>query len=92
MSRIFVCLLMISIIACSPKVGTNLAKNYSPLINKEKVLVIGITEYIPLGAEVLGTVKISDSGFSTHCGWEIVLEKAKSEARKTSGNVLKINR
>jgi len=90
MSRIFVCFVMISIIGCSPKVRTNLAKKYSPLSSKDNVLVIGITEDLPLGSEVLGTVKISDTGFSTHCGWEIVLEKAKDEARKAGGNVLKI--
>jgi len=90
MKRLLFGLFSISIIACSPKVTTKLAKTYSPLDYKEEVIVIGIAEESPATATEIGIVKIGDTGFSTNCGWDVVIEKAKTEARKAGGNVLKI--
>jgi hypothetical protein len=90
MKRLIFGLFSISIIACSPKVITKLTKIYPPLDYKEDVIVIGISEEQPATAIEIGTVKIDDTGFSTNCGWNVVIEKAKMEARKAGGNVLKI--
>jgi hypothetical protein len=90
MKKIFYGLFIIFLAACSPKVTTKLVKTYSPLDYKEEVIVIGITEEQPATAIEIGTVKIDDTGFSTNCGWDVVIEKAKMEARKAGGNVLKI--
>ncbi len=76
--------------SCTPKITTSVTKAYSPLDYKEDVRVFGLEEDSPINAEVLGTVKIGDSGFTTDCGWDLVIEKAKLEARKLGGNALKI--
>ena len=67
-----------------------MTKTYPALDYKEEVTVIGITEEPPATATEIGTIKIGDTGFSTNCGWDVVIEKAKTEARKAGGNVLKI--
>jgi len=90
MKRLFLGLIIFSLIACSPKVTTKLAKIYPALDYKEEITVIGITEETPPTAIEIGTVKIGDTGFSTNCGWDVVIEQAKMEARKAGGNVLKI--
>lgn len=38
----------------------------------------------------LGEVKIGDTGFSTNCDYETVIDAAKLEARKVGGNAIKI--
>ncbi|RNI23671.1 hypothetical protein EFB08_19290 [Rufibacter latericius] len=83
-------LLLLCLVACAPKVSTQLAKNYTPLDYREEVRVFGLQDPVPQNAEILGTVKIGDTGFSTNCGWDAVLEKTKIEARKAGGNALKI--
>ncbi len=65
--------------SCTPKITTSVTKAYSPLDYKEDVRVFGLEEDSPINAEVLGTVKIGDSGFTTDCGWDLVIEKAKLE-------------
>lgn len=90
MKKIVFILISILILACSPKVTTSITKIYPVLDYKQEVFVIGITEEPPASAVEIGVVKIDDSGFSTNCGWDVVLEKAKMEARKAGGNVLKI--
>lgn len=75
---------------CSPKISTRINKTYSPLNYKEDVLVLGLNDKIPDNAQQLGEVKISHTGFTTNCSYDVVLDKAKLEARKVGGNVIKI--
>ena len=82
------CLLLLT--ACSPKISTSITKTYPALDYREEVVVIGLDDPMPADAEQIGTVKIGDSGFSTDCGWDIVIEKATAEARKAGGNAIKI--
>jgi hypothetical protein len=78
--------------ACSPKISTSINKNYAVLDYREDVRVFGMEETEPDDAELLGTVKIGDSGLSTNCGLEVVIDKAKTEARKIGGNAIKITK
>ncbi|MDP4291882.1 MAG: hypothetical protein Q8908_12435 [Bacteroidota bacterium] len=77
-------------ISCSPKISTNLSKSYPALDYKQEVAVIELDQAEPAGSEVLGQVRIGDSGFSINCGYDDVLDKAKLEARKAGGNAIKI--
>lgn len=76
--------------ACSPKVTSNLQKSYQPISYEQEVFVLGLNEEAPSQAEVIGSIKVGDNGFSANCGFEEVIELAKIEARKAGGNVLKI--
>src|SRR5665647_156074 len=76
--------------SCNPKISTSLSKKYPPLDYKQAVLLIGLDQTEPDGAEVLGKVKIGDGGFTTNCSYETVIDKAKMEARKVGGNAIKI--
>jgi Tfp pilus tip-associated adhesin PilY1 len=76
--------------ACAPKVSTNLTKHYPSLDFKEVVYVIDVNDPYPANCISLGTVKIGDTGFSTNCGMDAVINCAKLEARKAGGNALKI--
>jgi hypothetical protein len=76
--------------SCNPKISTSISRTYPPLDYKEEVVVIGLDESEPDNAEILGQVKIGDTGFSTKCGYDVVIDKAKLEARKAGGNAIKI--
>jgi len=76
--------------SCAPMISTKISKTYSPLDYREEVIVLGLHDPIPANSEELGVVKIGDNGFSANCGWDIVIDKAKIEARKIGGNAIKI--
>jgi hypothetical protein len=76
--------------SCAPKISTSISKNYAALDYREDVWVFGVGDAIPEDVEQLGTVKIGDTGFTTDCSFETVIEKAKTEARKIGGNAIKI--
>jgi len=83
-------LLAIFVASCAPRVSTKLTKTYPALDSRQEVTVLGLKEDVPPNATVLGTVRVSDSGFSVDCGWDAVIEKAKIAARKAGGNMIKI--
>lgn len=78
--------------SCNPKISTSLSKSYPTLDYKQDVLVLSLDQAEPENAEVLGQVKIGDTGFSTNCSYDIVIDKAKLEARKAGGNAIKITK
>lgn len=77
-------------ISCSPIVTTKISKQYSPISYKEDIVVLSLKDAVPVKAEELGVVKIGDSGFTTDCGYDVVIAIAKLEARKAGGNLIKI--
>ncbi len=76
--------------ACTPRIYTKIDKSYAPLDAKADVKVIGILDQVPGNTEVLGTVSVRNTGFSSDCGYDSVLNKAKLAARKVGGNAIKI--
>ena len=81
---------LVLLISFAPKISSSVQKSYPPLDYREEVQLFGLKDALPAGAESIGTVKIGDSGFSTNCGWDVAVDKAKLEARKVGGNAIKI--
>lgn len=78
--------------SCAPKLSSTMQRTYAPLDYRQEVRVFEMDEQTPPNSEKLGTIKVGDSGFSTDCDYNIVLEKAKTETRKVGGNALKITK
>lgn len=83
-------LLLITSYACNPKIISSFSKEYPALDFKEKVTVLSTNQEKPDTAEVLGEIKINDTGFTTNCTYNMVLNEAKLAARKKGGNAIKI--
>lgn len=87
---IFIFAGIFSLSACGPRVSTSILKSFPTLDYREEVRIYALHETAPPSALLLGQVRVGDTGFSTNCGFEIVSEKAKMEARKVGGNAIKI--
>lgn len=85
-------LVTISIIisSCSPKISTYVLEKNSPLQVNEKIVVYEKDQNKPEKSKVIATTKLGDSGFTTKCDYNTMLEIAKNEARKVGGNAIKI--
>ena len=92
MKNPIIILLIVSIgVSCTPKVSSTLLDNtYDALSENENVYVFEQDDSLFSDLKKVGELKIGDSGFSTNCGYDIVLEKAKETARKSGANVVKI--
>ena len=79
------------LIGCSPKITSSFTSYHTPLAKDAEVLVLELSAPMPENAEVLGQIKIGDTGFTTkNSNYAAVLNIAKDEARKAGGNVVKI--
>lgn len=82
--------ILLFLASCSPAVYTRIAQPHPALQSNEEVRLIGLNEKVPDSAVVIGAVKVGDSGFTTDCSWNTVVERARMEARKAGGNGIKI--
>ncbi len=89
-TNLFLLFLAGALTACSPKISTSLTKQYPPLLESTAVSVIEIGDSIPPKSEMLGRLKVGDSGFTMKCDYNTILEAAKLEARKVGGNAIEI--
>lgn len=81
----------IVLVGCSPKITSSLTSARIPLAKDAEVLVLELSAPMPENAEVLGQIKIGDTGFTTKNGsYSAVLNMAKEQARQAGGNVVKI--
>ena len=81
-------LLSFWIFSCNPKISTSVLNQMPALEENAEILVTKNKEEIPSQHEVIGSVKIRDTGFTTNCSYPVVIDAAKSEARKIGGNTL----
>ena len=76
---------------CSPKITSSITSAHTSLAKDAEVMVLEIDTPMPEKAEVLGQIKIGDTGFTTKNGnYAAVLNIAKEQARQAGGNVVKI--
>jgi len=70
---------------CTPVVTTKLEQSIPMAGTYESVKVLRANTDIPVDAEILGTVKIGDSGFTAtkNCTFLDVINSAKEEAKKS---------
>ena len=76
---------------CSPKITTNLAETRAPLPEDALIVVLGLDDVVPAGAEYLGKIKVGDSGL-TKTGegtLEKVLALAKEQVKQIAAILLK---
>lgn len=95
---IFICLILAG---CSPKVAIELvdttdrpiqvaAENTKRLYDRDDIVVLGLNQPLPKGCRLVGKLKIGDSGFTTDCSYETVINRAMETARKAGGNIIQL--
>lgn len=83
-------LLSLSLNSCKSRIKRNITKHYAPIDYKQDILIIGQTESMPENTEIIGLIKIGDTGFTAKCDYGTVINTARMEARKVGGNAIKI--
>lgn len=74
---LLILLLPIFLGSCAPKVITRIERSYSPRVTPDKVHLYEVGQTVPESAELIGNVKVVDSGASTKCNYDQVVSLAK---------------
>ncbi len=78
--------------SCSPKIAVVISNAKTPLKPQERIDVYKVKDSVPEKAHYIGDFRILDTGFTTNCGYSIVIGEAKAEARKVGGNLIKLTK
>ena len=77
--------------SCSPKINSKIANtSYSELNPDMEIIVLESNEELPQDSELIGELKIGDSGFSNDCDYKKVIADAKNTARKNGANIIEV--
>ena len=82
--------LIIGFVSCSPKVKPNFTNPQSELSSQDKVALLDIEHKLPDNVQKIGSVKYKDSGFSTDCSFNSLMNRARQSARKNGANIVKV--
>lgn len=74
--------------SCAPKVLTEINNPHTPVVTANEVRLYEIGDSVPQSAELIGRVKVLDSGLSTHCQYDQVVALAKEKTAQSGGNAL----
>lgn len=86
-----IALLLLIIVACSPKVVQKVITKHEPSQEKDSFIVFSQDEKIDLTNEtIIGDIAIKDAGLTINCDLETILNLAKSKAKIMGANAIKI--
>lgn len=74
--------------SCAPKVLTEINNPHTPAVTANEVRLYEVGDSVPQSAELIGRVKVLDSGLSTHCQYDQVVALAKEKTAQSGGNAL----
>lgn len=88
-----VMLLALSLIGCEPALNyTSLQPSRTPKSNNSHIMIYPSTETVPADFVVLGTIRVDDSGFTTNCSLDYVVECAIKKARDVGADAIQITK
>jgi hypothetical protein len=85
-------IIFLLITGCSPRIGTVIQKTRPVGESHETIGVWMDVLTVPANSEVLGTVSVTDGGFTTKCDSLTVVNLLKEEARKAGGNAVLVTK
>ena len=90
MKHILFSFVLLLLFSCNAVVKESINKKYDSLPIDSKIAIVEVNQNIPDKSELLGTMRFSDSGFSTDCDFYSNLSKARKRAREIGANIIKI--
>ena len=81
------------LIQCAPTVNYSAINTSRPYKHSNQpMFVYDVGQQIPANSVILGVISTSDTGFSTDCGYNAVIEHIKKKARTVGGDAISILR
>lgn len=90
MKKIIFLLFTLVLSACSTSKQTNVLNYSTPLPAGTPVEVIGLGQKLPNNVKFIGSISVGDSGFTTKCSYQDVINDAINLARGMGGNIIQI--
>jgi len=74
--------------SCSPRITTNIVRSIAPASAGQEVKIYYLQSELPENATKIGRIDVGDSGFTTNCNYDAMLNVLLQEARKVGANAI----
>ncbi|TPN84037.1 hypothetical protein [Aquimarina algicola] len=81
---------VIGVASCSPRISSNFANPQPELSIDEKVAFLDVEHKLPNNTIKIGDLRFQDSGFSTNCSFNSLMNRARVISRKNGANIIKV--
>ncbi len=92
MRKLFLLVVTIILVSCSPKLRSSIIKKLPELPENELVVVLDIYDEQNIAFEKTGEIKTTDNGFSSYCSYYESINNLKRLARKSGANLIRISK
>jgi len=91
MRKVFLFVSIALFVSCAPSISNKLVnKNFQKLNDGIKIYILEQNAELPPNSELIGDIKIGDSGFTTDCGYNKVIAEATTIAKNSGANIIKL--
>lgn len=91
MKKLFILPALLLFTSCATSISTKLSQhNYAALPEQDPIYILDENDNLPANSQFIGDIKIGDSGFTTDCGYNKVINDATATARKSGANIVQI--
>jgi hypothetical protein len=81
MKRVLFSFVLLLLFSCNAVVKESINKKYDSLPIDSKIAIVDVNQNIPDKSELLGTMRFSDSGFSTDCDFILICLKLEKQEK-----------
>lgn len=82
--------LIVGLVSCSPKIKPNFTNPQPELSMEDQVALLDIEHSLPENIQKIGSLKFQDTGFSTDCSFNSLMNRARQSARENGANIVKV--
>jgi len=90
LTKLMLLLVIIGMTGCSPKLTSNLVNIQPKLQVNDQVALLDEHHKLPENTIKIGDLRFQDSGFSTDCSFNSLMNKARIKARENGANIVKV--
>ena len=91
MKNILIALTVVILVSCGASISTKLVdKSFQKLDDKSEIIILDKDDLVPTNSVLIGDVKIGDSGFTTDCGYNKVINEATTAAKTSGANIIHV--
>lgn len=83
-------MLILGVTSCSPKIRSNFTNSQPGLSTEDAVAFLDVEHKVPEDVTEIGSLRFQDSGFSTDCSFNSILNQARNSARENGANIVKV--
>jgi hypothetical protein len=89
-TKVLFLMAVFGLVSCGPKITSNYINPQSKLSIKEKVALLDIHHKLPTNIIKVGDLRFQDTGFTSDCSFNSLMNRARIEARQNGANIVKV--